>query len=76
MKNDPKEIHPSLVLLTAMEFLTSYNKNMPLSYPRASMALLMKFQEEHSSLFKHNDMWSLDMHRKKLFEWLPRSSER
>ncbi|MDO8521324.1 MAG: hypothetical protein Q7S52_04365 [bacterium] len=54
------------------DFLRLYNTNMPLTFPRASTALLNRFREEHASLFKHGDMWSLDLHRKKVIEWLPR----
>lgn len=56
------------------DFLKSYNANMPSSFPRASNALLEKFKAEHAGLFRHGDMWSLDTHRKKLIEWLPRNS--
>lgn len=58
--------------ISLADFLKSYNQNMPPSFPRASTALLNQFREEHASLFKHGDMWSLDLHRKKVIEWLPR----
>jgi hypothetical protein len=54
--------------------LKSYNQNIPTAYPHASTALLIKFKEAHSVLFKHGDLWSLDLHRKKLMDWLPRNS--
>jgi len=57
--------------MTQSEFLTSYNQNMPLQFPRATNALLNKFKEDHASLFKHGDFWSLDQHRKKIMDWLP-----
>lgn len=63
------------VLIPVSEFLESYNKNMPTGWPRATSALLQKFRVEHSALFTHGDMWSLDQHRKKLMDWLPRNSE-
>jgi len=56
------------------DFLESYNKNMPESFPRASVALLKKFKDAHPLLFKNGEMWSLDQHRKKLFDWLPRNT--
>ncbi|OGZ07438.1 MAG: hypothetical protein A3D65_06380 [Candidatus Lloydbacteria bacterium RIFCSPHIGHO2_02_FULL_50_13] len=74
-KKAPKEIHPSLLPLSTSEFMASYNKNMPENYPRASAVLLQKFQELHPSLFKHGNQWSLDLHRKKFFEWLPRNTK-
>ena len=59
--------------ISRRDFLKSYNQNMPATFPRATTPLLNKFREEHASLFKHGDMWSLDIHRKKLIEWLPQN---
>lgn len=69
----PPELKISEHPISQADFLKSYNKNMPPSFPRASTALLNRFKEEHASLFKHGDMWSLDQHRKKVIEWLPRN---
>lgn len=60
---------------TSSEFLASYNKNMPAGFPRVSLILLKKFKEAHPMLFKNDDLWSLDQHRKKLIDWLPRNTE-
>lgn len=46
---------------------------MPKTFPRASLALLEKFRAEHLTLFKNDNLWSLDLHRKKLIDWLPRN---
>ncbi len=73
MNKPEKEIHPSMIQITLSEFLVSYNKNMPATFPRASTALLLRFREVHPVLFKQGDLWSLDQHRKKFFEWLPRN---
>ena len=73
MRKDKKEVDTSIIPISLSEFLALYNKNMPENYPRASAALLNKFKESNSGLFKNGDMWSLDQHRKKLFEWLPRN---
>jgi hypothetical protein len=67
-------VDTSLLQITLSEFLELYNKNMPAHFPRASVALLKKFKEGHETLFKHGDLWSLDSHRKKLMDWLPRNS--
>ena len=72
-KLEEKEIHPSMVRISLAEFLASYNKNMPVTFPRASTALLQRFREVHPVLFKQDGLWSLDQHRKKFFEWLPRN---
>lgn len=61
--------------ISLSEFLGSYNKNMPESFPRATASLLKKFQAAHPLLFKRGDFWSLDLHRKKFMDWLPRNSE-
>lgn len=61
--------------ITSAAFLVSYNENMPESFPRASLALLRKFKDEHPMLFKRDNLWSLDQHRKKLMDWLPRNTE-
>lgn len=56
------------------DFMESYNKNTPESFPRVTLVLLKKFKEAHSSLFKQSDMWSIDLHRKKLMDWLPQNT--
>ena len=73
MKKTLEVIKPHERLLTINEFLDSYNTNMPPGYPRVSIALLEKFRDEHQSLFKSKEMWSLDHHRKKLIDWLPQN---
>lgn len=60
--------------ISLSDFLKSYNANMPPAFPSATVALLERFREAHQMLFKHGDLWSLDLHRKKVFDWLPRNS--
>ncbi len=74
LKKPEKETHSSLIEITLAEFLTSYNKNMPESFPRVTTVLLLRFKELHPALFKNSDSWTLDQHRKKVFEWLPRNA--
>lgn len=57
---------------TLVEFLTLYNENLPLTFPRASVALLEEFRSAHASFFKPHDVWSLELHRKKVMDWLCR----
>jgi hypothetical protein len=71
----PKPTNPALLPISIVEFLDFYNKNLPVDFPRASMPLLKKFQETHTQLFKNGDRWSLDLHRKKVIEWLPRNNK-
>lgn len=66
-----KEINETPVTLAV--FLEAYNKNIPEGFPRATSATLRKFQEEHPTLFKRKDMWSIDRHRKRLIDWLASS---
>ncbi len=73
MKRPREDQRISQLQIPISEFLESYNKNMPASFPRATTALLKKFKDDHSLLFKHGDLWSLDQHRKKLMDWLPRN---
>ena len=74
LKKPEKETHPSLVPISLGEFLASYNKNMPDSFPRVTTAILLRFKELHPALFKNGELWTLDQHRKKVFEWLPRNA--
>ncbi|MDP3875288.1 MAG: hypothetical protein Q8Q22_02100 [bacterium] len=73
MKKVGEGLRPNERLLSNEEFLQSYNQNIPMGYPHASLALLQKFKDEHLSLFKANCLWSLDQHRKRLIDWLPQN---
>ena len=54
------------------DFLESYNRTIPDSFPRASSENLQTFRKAHASLFKKNKTpWSLETHRKKVMDWLP-----
>lgn len=52
------------------DFLASYNENLPLAFPRASVPLLKEFKSGHAALFPHGNEWSLDQHRRKVMDWL------
>ena len=74
MKTTPKgpsihEAHISLV-----EFVTSYNKMIPAEWPQATILLMKKFKESNLVLFKNGDLWSIDLHRKRIIDWLPLNS--
>jgi hypothetical protein len=71
MKNS-QEIKLNEIPLSLSEFLTSFNQNMPANFPQVTEEMLHKFKEEHNALFKKNT-WSLDQHRKKVMDWLPRN---
>ena len=55
--------------LSLLDFLASYNEDLPIEFPRASLALLREFKKMHQTLFREHS-WSLDQHRKKVMDWL------
>ena len=74
MIGNKKNMKEAPVLISSAEFLESFNKNMPKGFPLVTATLLKKFKEEHPALFTHGELWSLDQHRKKIMDWLPRNS--
>ena len=72
MKKHVRELKENEIQISLQDFLESFNRNMPKSFPRASAALLNKFKDTHAKLFT-GDTWSLDRHRKKIIDWLPRN---
>lgn len=70
MKRRKQEVDLSGVRIPLTAFLESYNKNIPAAFPRASISILKKFQSIYPALFKHGNMWSLAVHRKKVIDWL------
>ena len=53
------------------EFLRAYNTGLPEQFPRASLSLLRTYKQRYPALFKEDGLWSLDVHRKKVMDWLP-----
>ena len=68
MKHEIPDVN--LIAMGVADFIAYYNKNIPESFPRVSLALLDKFRVAHPSLFKNEVEWSIDKHRKKLMDWL------
>lgn len=56
--------------LSINAFLKAYNEDLPTQFPEASLPLLREFKKTYASFFKSGD-WSLDVHRKKVMDWLP-----
>ncbi len=56
---------------TLTDFLKIYNKGIPSGFPRASSSLLERYKELFPTHFKIDNLWSLDLHRKKFMDWLP-----
>ena len=74
MKKYGEELRIGQRQTSLLDFLESYNKNMPKGFPLATALLLKKFKGAQPGLFKNGDLWSLDQHRKKLIDWLPRNN--
>jgi len=74
MRTVNKELQANQDQISLLDFLGSFNKNMPAGYPLTTAALLQEFKESHEALFKNGDSWSLDLHRKRLIDWLPRNA--
>ena len=70
MRRDRERLEITQTPTTLLIFLESYNKSIPAGFPRASAAMLRKFQDSHPVLFRMNGMWSIDRHRKKVMDWL------
>jgi hypothetical protein len=75
MKKYIEELSISEIRMSLGDFLKSYNKGLPVGFPRSSTALLKKYKEQHPLFFKHGDLWSLDEHRKKVLDWIPQEME-
>jgi len=57
--------------LSRKEFLAAYNADLPAAFPQASDPILKEFSKRYPELFKNGDLWTLDVHRKRLMDWLP-----
>lgn len=67
-----KNNHPDVnsIGTPAAVFIQYYNKNIPDAFPRATFETLEKFRVLYPSLFKKNNEWTIDKHRKKFMDWL------
>lgn len=73
MKKASERIVPNEVPLSATEFKESFNQNMPAGYPHVTLEIMDKFRFAHPNLFKKPNVWTLDLHRKRMIEWLPQN---
>jgi hypothetical protein len=67
---------PNLIETSTSDFVQYYNKNIPETFPRASLSTLERFQANYPELFKRSGKWTIDKHRKKLMDWLSSHSEK
>lgn len=70
MRNLEPEKEQSERKLSLIDFLKTYNEDLPEQFPRASISLLKKFQEDSPKLFQDGDVWTLDKHRKQCMDWI------
>lgn len=71
MKDKNNSLELNQTKTTLLTFMESYNKSIPVSFPKVSVKILKHFQLLHPILFKHSDEWSIDKHRKRVMDWLP-----
>ena len=71
MRDTSKKPNPNELAVPLVEFLKLYNQTIPAIFPRVNAGLLKKYKDEHASFFKADDLWSIDLHRKKVMDWLP-----
>ena len=57
------------------DFLKLYNEDLPIEFPKASESFLREFRKTYPGLFKGENTWSLDHHRKKFMDWRPQRTK-
>lgn len=68
-KKHNDELEKNQLGVSLQGFMESYNKSVPKSFPAASIKTLKQFQEVYPSLFKKEDEWCIDKHRKRFMDW-------
>jgi len=62
-----RELNEALTPLS--RFAETYNETLPLGFPHASNKALQKFQTSYPLLFKNDNSWSINKHRKRFMDW-------
>jgi hypothetical protein len=65
----PNTPEQKLMQKSSVDFMESYNKNIPTGFPHLTEGLLKKFKIENPVLFKDGELWSLAKHRKEVVDW-------
>ncbi len=60
----------NLVGKSTKVFIEYYNDNIPDAFPHATHKSLKAFQAQYPSLFKEDQEWIINKHRKKFMDWL------
>lgn len=65
-----EEVDHSVEQTSLGVFLKTYNSNLPVGFPKATVSILRKFQSIYPTLFKNGNTWSVALCRKKVIDWL------
>jgi len=75
-KSVKRSSDPNLNSTSASEFVAYYNNNIPTGFPRATLNKLAEFRQSHPMLFKEDDKWIIDKHRKRFMDWMVSHQEK
>jgi len=70
MKRKNAEFERNQIKTSLAVFIENYNESIPKGFPSVTIKALKEFQTTHPKLFKKNNEWSIDKHRKRLMDWL------
>ncbi len=69
MKRPDMQQQLNEALTSLSSFAETYNKTLPLGFPHASNKALEKFRALYPLLFKDDNSWSINKHRKRFMDW-------
>jgi len=69
MKRVDKERELNEARTSLVNFATAYNRMLAPGFPHASPKALTAFRASYPLLFKNDDSWSIDKHRKRFMDW-------
>lgn len=69
MKRVDKERELNEARTSLVSFAEAYNRMLAPGFPHASNKALQRFQAAYPLLFKDENSWSIDKHRKRFMDW-------
>jgi len=69
IKSTNTEPDETLIGTSPKGFIEYYNKNIPDTFPVATIKTLNAFKAQYPSLFKEDGQWIIQKHRKKFMDW-------
>lgn len=69
MKRVDKERELNEARTSLANFAEAYNRMLAPGFPHASPKALAQFQSAYPLLFKDENSWSIDKHRKRFMDW-------